>query len=173
MGEKEAVNRLTKAQILEGTDQVFYEHFAALNGEVALVPLSDGQYAQVEAIRSGGAEMVGTPVMTPEGDVDRAKSSENLQFKIDMQKATEHDHEADVLAVAYSLSGGTGEQWTDRDVKSIRPPGVVKAIAAKVYEISGVQQQQIEQVRSFRGKSGGSADNKPADGRRAAGKKTK
>jgi len=170
MGEQ--VNRLNKAALLQGRDQVFYEYFEELDGEIALAPLTDGQYSQAEAVRATGASMSGRPVMDKDGNVDRAATSGQLEFKIDMQAAANADFEADCLAVAYSLSNGSGEQWTDREVKALQPPGIVHKIAAKVYEISGANQQQIEQVRSFRGKRGGAEHDKPSSGKRSAGKKS-
>ena len=166
----DTVTRLNKAAIINGTAQVHYEFVEELNGELALAPLTEGQYSQIEAIKGSGIKMKGRPVMDKDGNPDFEKISENLEMEMDLENMTRNDFEAEVLAVAYSLSGGTGEHWTVDDVKSIRPPGIVSRLAKVVFKISGVSPAQIEQVRSFREKSGRAGNRKSAPKRSAAGK---
>ncbi len=160
---------LTKSAILGGTENLEYLYVKEWDGKIALRPLSEGQYAQVEAIRAAGSTMKGNPVIGPDGNVDKEKTSANLEFNLDLQKSAEMDFEADALAAAYAMSVN-GETWTDADVKNIRPPGIVKRIARKVYQMSGVTPQQIEQVQNFRGESGRKANNKSASKRSADSK---
>jgi hypothetical protein len=144
------VTRLTKAAILNGKDQVFYEHFEELGGELALRPLTEGQFSQVTAVRAAGAELSGNAVMDANGEVDRKATGEKMTIKVDMEKAAKMEFEAEVLAVAFSLSSDKGDTWTDKEVKSLRPVGIVKKIAEKVYAITGAAPKQIEQVKTFR-----------------------
>jgi len=160
--------RLNKAAILNGRDQVYYEYFDELGGELALHPLTEGQFSQVAAIKAAGSKMSGKAIMNSRGEVDKAATSQNMEITIDLQKAQEMEFESDVLAVAYSLSD-RNETWTDREVKRLRPPGIIKKIAKRVMEISEVTPEQIEQVRSFREKHGGDSDHESTPDRGSAG----
>lgn len=167
------VKRLDKSAILNGSAQVHYEHVEELGGELALVPLTEGQWAQVSVIKSSGIKMVGNPKFDADGRPDFADVSSNFTMEMDLKKINECDFEADVLAVSYSLSGGTGETWTVEDVKKIRPAGIVPRIAKVVYEITGVTPAQIQEVQNFRGKPGGTKSRRPSSDGSAAGAEAK
>lgn len=163
--------RLNKAAILNGRDQVYYEYFEELKGELELHPLTEGQFSQVAALRATGQKLSGKAMMGADGDIDRTATTANLELTIDLQKAQEMEFEADALAVAYALSS-RHETWTDREVKQMRPPGIIKKIAQRVYKISAVGPQQIEQVRSFRDEHRGASDGDTTPGGDPAGQTT-
>jgi len=169
--QTEAV-RLNKAAILNGKTQIHYEYVEEWNGEVALAPLTEGQYSQVDSIKASGIKMKARPQMDSKGNPDFASMSESMEMEFDLEQVNQNDFEADALAVAYSLAGA-GEHWTAEDVKSFRPPGIVAKLAKVVYKISGVTPLEVDQVQSFRGKSGGAGNNRIAPARSTAGKGSK
>lgn len=131
------VKRLTKADILQGNKNVYYEYFEKIEGELPLKSLTDGQASQIESVRSRGSRMNGTPVMGKDGNPDHEKSKMNLD--VDLEIVTLADHEADCLAVFYGIADS--DPWTVQDVKSLQPPGIVKDIADRIYKISGIQRR--------------------------------
>ncbi len=109
-----------------------------LNVPVPIHPLTDGQYAQIQQIRSQG--------MTVRGKA----TGEDPQLEFDLEVSNRNQYNADVKAVYYGLA--TEEKWSEDEIRSLRPPGVVSKIAQEVYRISGVERQSnIEsEIESFR-----------------------
>lgn len=169
MAEVSHETLLTKAAILNGRNQAQRIRVEELGGELEIHPLSAGQYSQVEAIRAAGTKISGRPVMGSDGQVDRKATSENLSFDIDLEKTARADFEADATAVAFSLSSPGGERWTVDEVMAIPSPEAVTKIAKAIYGISRVEPKQIEQVHSFRDKSGGSKPRHSPHDRNAVG----
>lgn len=145
------VKRLTKAEILAGRDFIHYERVKELGGEIGFRPLTDGQYAQVEAIRAQGTTLRGKPSFDQKGDIDYQDAMGNMEMVIDAAKTTELDVQADATAVAYSLSGG-GETWTVDEILGLSPPGLVKILAGIVYKISKVNEVKVQEIKNFRNK---------------------
>ncbi len=160
--ETTSIRRLTKSDILNGNKDVKYVYFEDLGGELPLRSLTDGQYAQVEAVRTRGSRLKGMPTLDKDGNPDMEKS--NMGVEIDMEKMTEAEHEADCLAVFYGIADGAS--WTVTDVKQMTPPGIVAKIAREIYIVSGVkskkaklsdriaegklQEARAEEVKNFR-----------------------
>lgn len=151
------VRRLSRHDILSGTRKEYPYFLEELGGEVILHPLTDGQWASVNALKVGGGKMAGEPVIGADGQVDPVASSANMRVEVDLSQSVRDEYEADCLAVAYSLSG-SGDAWSVADVKGMRPAGVVKKISKKVYAISGVDKAAAEWVSSFREDGGRPAD---------------
>lgn len=137
---------LTKADILQGTKKTHIVQVEEFNGEVAIKPLSQGQWAQVEIIKSGGIKFRGKPGKD-------SKDYSGMEMEMDISEVQKNDHEGDCVAVAYALS--INETWTVQDVKDIQPPGVVKRLAEEVYRISGVTVDGLNEIRNFRKNTGG------------------
>jgi len=78
------VKRLTKADILQGNKNVYYEYFEKIEGELPLKSLTDGQASQIESVRSRGSRMNGTPVMGKDGNPDHEKSKMNLDVDLEI-----------------------------------------------------------------------------------------
>lgn len=152
--------RLTRQDILSGRRKEYAYYVEELGGELTLHPLTDGQWAQITAMKSAGGKMAGKPVIGARGELDAAASSANMRVEIDLATSVTNEYEAACLAVAYSLSDTSvgGETWTVADVKRMEPAGVVKKIAAKVYAISGISKAVVEWAESFREDDRGTAD---------------
>lgn len=149
--------KLSKTDILEGRDSEHVVYFEELGGEIVLRPLTDGQWARISAIKGD----IGKIVTKPSYGKDRLGSISgvaDMLLEVDLKRATENEAEADAQAVAYSLSDPQGEKWTVEDIRKMKPAGVVKKIAAKVYYISGVSKEAAEWAKSFRGDGRGVAD---------------
>ncbi|MDI6840434.1 MAG: hypothetical protein QMD71_06285 [bacterium] len=142
--------KLTKADILKGKNQVHTQYFEKLDGELDLRPLTEGEWAEIEATRASAGKVSGKPVFDKKGNIDRAATEKALEVEIDTKQTQLLDFEAKAMAVAFALS--IDEQWTIDEVKQLRPVGVVEEIAEFVFNISGVSEEAIEQVRSFRKK---------------------
>lgn len=133
--------RLTKADILQGRNKIHYVYVDELGGEIALRPLTDGEWAEVEETRLKGMKAKGKP------------GSDNPDMELDIADIHRADFAADCLAVAYSMADS---EWNIADVKSL-PAGMAKKIANEVYKITGVDPGEeglnpamAEQVHSFR-----------------------
>ena len=149
MVETKEKKLLTKAQILQGRNAVHHEFIKVLGGEIALRSLTDGQWAEIEAIQArGGKVRVVKPVTGADGSIDMAASE--LDVVIDLEGAAKAEHEADAWAVKYAMADG--EVWTLEEVQGLRPAGVVREIAERVYELSGVRKRRLDEARRFRSK---------------------
>lgn len=139
------VKRLSKADILNGNKNVTYTFFEELGGELPLRSLTDGQWAQIEAVKTRGSKMKGIPIMGKDGNPDLEKSQ--MGIEIDMEQMTLAEFEADCLAVSYGIA--SDERWTLDEVKSITPPGVIHKIAKKIYSISGIVDKKTETLHKL------------------------
>ncbi len=148
------VKRLTKADIIAGKDNVHYEYFDELDGELPLRSLTEGQWAQVEAIKARGSTMKGMPSIGKDGNPDMEKSQ--LGIEIDMEKMSLAEFEADCLAVFFGVADDN--HWTVEDVKRMQPPGAVKKIAAKIYQITGVKSKYAKAVERAKNKQAEEGD---------------
>jgi hypothetical protein len=154
---------LTRTALLAGTGRVEHVYFEELQGELALRPLTDGEYARVEAIKSaGGMTMTAKPKVSGARGSKVELDKDTFQINIDPQRMTEAAYEADCLAAALSMSVPNGEKWTTEDVKRLEPPGIVKKIAAKAYELTGATPEAAKDAEFFR-QIGGGTDAAGAD----------
>jgi len=158
--------RLTKADILQGKDAVHEIEVAEWGGSVSVRPLTEGEYAQVEALKGSCAKLGGGAVYDEEGNVDRLKTAENMSVEMDMQQYVQKEFEGNVMAVAFAMS--IEEEWTAEEVKRLKPPGVVAKIAYEVYSLSGVS-GGLEAIQKFRQGSRGATNRKSSSKRNAAG----
>jgi len=148
------VKRITKADILGGGNNVTYIYFEDLGGELPLGSLTDGQVAQIDAVKGRGSTMGGSPYIDKKtGNPDSKKS--NLTLNINLEKAAEAEYEADVLAVFYGLR--FDERIMVDEIKKFKPAGIVKKIAAEVYKITGYDPKKkrmteatVKDVKRFR-----------------------
>jgi hypothetical protein len=142
--EPVTTRRLLKAEVLNGAKTPHEIHFDELEGTLVLYPLTEGQWAEVEARNMQGIDV---DVDTEDVDVTDKEQLRKLKPKIrfDLLRLTRAQFEANVLAVACSLSGGE-EKWTEDEVRAMRA-GVLEAVADKVYEISGVEGDVMKRVQ--------------------------
>lgn len=141
--------KLTKADILKGTNNIRTQYFDKLGGEVELRPLTEGEWAEIEALRSSGAKIKGKPTFK-NGNLDIKSMQQNLQVEIDSKEIQLMEFEAKAKAVAWGLSTSPDNQWTVEEVKQLRPVGVVDDIAEFIFKISGVTKEGAEEARNFR-----------------------
>lgn len=142
--------KLTKADILKGVNNVRTQYFDKLGGEVELRPLTEGEWAEIEALRSSGTKIKGKPTFDKSGNLDIKSMQQNLQVEIDSKEIQLMEFEAKAKAVARGLSTSPDNQWTVEEVKQLRPVGVVDDIAQFIFKISGVTEEGAEEARNFR-----------------------
>lgn len=142
--------KLTKADILKGVNNVKTQYFDKLGGEVELRPLTEGEWAEIEALRSSGAKIKGRSTFDKSGNLDIKSMQQNLQVEIDSKEIQLMEFEAKAKAVAWGLSTSPDNQWTVEEVKQLRPVGVLDDIAEFIFKISGVTEEGVEEARNFR-----------------------
>lgn len=148
-GQKKVI-RLTRADILKTKDEPQWVNIDILGGEIPLVPLSDGEWAQIENKIVSGLTTKASKRELEKVKAVGEKELEDYKFDIDIAAIQQNDYEADCMAVAFCMADG--EKWTVEDVKQIKPPGAVEEIAKKIYDISGVSKEKKKAVKSFRKK---------------------
>lgn len=142
--------KLTKADILKGVNNIRTQYFDKLGGEIDVRPLTEGEWAEIEALRSSGAKIKGKPTFDKNGNLDIKSMQQNLQVEIDSKEIQLMEFEAKAKAVAWGLSTSPDNQWTVEEVKQLRPVGVIDDIAEFIFKISGVTEESVEEVRNFR-----------------------
>lgn len=133
---------------------------------VPLRPLTDAESNEVETITMRG-QIIRRQGQVKDGEKLTDAQAEAVEVELDMEKMMAASHEADRVAVAHALADG--KLWTPKDVGRFEPPGVVKTIAARVYEISAGTKKDREAVETFRDESGGTEDRPVAPDGGAAG----
>lgn len=141
--------KLTKADILKGATQVHSHYFEKLGGEIDVRPLTEGEWAEIEAMRVKGTKIKGQPKFDKNGNFDVKALQQSMAVEIDAEEIQLLEYEARAKAVAYGLSVGE-DKWTVEEVKQLRPIGVIEEIAQFIYEISGLSQEANEFAHSFR-----------------------
>ncbi len=148
---------LTREDLILGNKKITMVYFTELDGELPLRPLTDGQLAQIEIIKTAGIKIKGDPskleqlrdkASSLKGQGVKGLAGDELDMELDIKGITQAEYDANVLAVQYGLAfEGT---LTDREVKSMSPPGIVKRIAEEIYKLSTLKQGQVAQLESFR-----------------------
>ena len=150
---------LKRKDILNGAQNRQDVYIKLLDEEISLKPLTDGEFAEIEAIRKDVGEVTTNLALNKSGgvDVNRAKKqvTENngMELKLDLKKTEEQNYYADCLAAAYGLSNDK-EVFTTDDVAQMTPIGVVGEIALAVLKISKLDEPETlnEDVEEFRKK---------------------
>ncbi len=146
--------KLTKADLLSGRNKIFEEYFEELGGTLDLRPLTEGQWQDALAILL--AAVKGEPNKQKIKELKRKKTAtpEDLQDVVgaefnaaDLIKAQK---DQEVFVVSCSIV--SDPPMTIDEVRQMTPPGIVGKIAAKVFEISGVNPAQAGEIESFRKK---------------------
>lgn len=146
---------LTKADIINGKNNIQPVEFPELKGELLLRPLTDGEYHRVIKLIAG--EGIGNVDITPtikDGEMDKEATMESVKLDLDIGKIEQNSFKANCLAVSLSLTHGENdEKYTQKDIEQF-PAGSVEKIAEKVYEITGVTNPKNMQsdMKNFRKK---------------------
>ena len=114
------MSKITKADLLNGVDNIKSEYFEEAGGELEIKPLSAGQWAQVQECMSQGVERVGE------------------ELKVDASKAQKGQAGAKFTAVSYGLS--VNDRWTTSEVEKLKP-SLVDALYNRILEISGLKDE--------------------------------
>lgn len=148
------IKKLTKKDIINGVLNTEWIYFTELKGELQLRPLTDAQWTKIESIRTRGVSISGMPNvdMNDKSNIDMS----DVNLTMDLEKITTAEFEADCLALTYGLVAES--DWTIEEVKNLQPAGIVRKIADKIYDLSGIKPKTLgtdmrsEAVKSFREK---------------------
>lgn len=137
---------LTKDIILKGKDRKVKIFVKELGGEIEIKPLTEEAWAEIQSAGFTKSEMVSKAVFDKDGNVDRKETAKNVQMKFDMEQLTKSNFLQNVLALKYGLV----EEWTEEEIKSISPPGIITKIAKEIYKISEISEEELEDINFFR-----------------------
>lgn len=149
MGNKpSAINRLTKAQILQGRNHTEEVEIPALNGSVTIRILTSGEIEYVKGLPARGIHLSMQEIEQLEG-----KSRADAKLNFDMEAMFAGQAEAAFVTVAFGLTlpdAPKEERWTVEDARSITPPEAVEQIAKEVWRISKVDESDFDMFQRFR-----------------------
>lgn len=136
------LQKLTKAEILQGIEKTHEVEVEELGGVVIIRPLRESEWAEIESIQLKGLNLTG------KGDPNKEDADDvEMEMGMDLSAMTKYEYMADRMAVASGLSCD-GEKWNPNDVGKL-PAGVVKKLAKKVYEVSGVTSEKQSLIENF------------------------
>ncbi len=161
---------LTKAELLQGRNNRKTVSIEALDGEVEIRPLTDGEFYEVQSIFVEAVQMnIGLTKedLEGKGKLSGDALADRMSTTVDVGAFAAANHRADVLAAVYGLSVDNNE-WTAEEVESL-PPGSAQQIAEAVYEFSGAHPDQEVMLRHFRDDGSGSRNGAASDDGDSAG----
>lgn len=141
------INRLTKAQILQGRNYTEEVHVDALDGEVLVRVLTSGEVEQIKAVPARGMSLSFEDLDAAQAEGAQADARLNM----DMEQMFLSQSEARFMTVAWGLSTPGDEAWTVEDARSLGSEAV-EQIAKEVWRISNVSEADLDALSSFRGK---------------------
>ena len=143
---------LTKSQILNGVKEVERIYIKLLKDKVALRPLSNGEWNEVEAIQNAAiGEYTTTERAKQASRKQRIQSQMEAQAKINIKETNKAEAEAKVEAVYLSLDNDVykDDPFTREEVNGMKR-GVVDEIYEKVRILSGLEDDDLEkEVKDF------------------------
>lgn len=164
-----------KAQILANVNKVETPYFPEAQANIPIRRLGSGEWAEAEAMQARGILIEGNPdpETFDETDPNAAKNAAGLKMSIDVEKATLGESDSRHQVVAYALSVN-GENWTKEEAAKIPNVALIRAIARKALELSGVSAEAQAEIRNFReqrdgGESGVAGDEGASTGTDATG----
>ena len=154
---------LTKAELLQGKTARRTVSIEALEGEVEIRPLTDGEFHQIQQKFVAAVSMeldISPEDLEAEIGPDTPKLASKLATKIDVAEFAQADYESSLMAAAFGLTVGD-EEWSMEEVEQL-PPGAAEQIADEVYDLSGSRPEQEVVLRHFREDGVGSKSRKVA-----------
>ena len=143
---------LTKSQILNGVNKIERRHIKVLKDEVALRPLSNGEWNDIEAIQN---EAIGEYTTTERAKQatrrQKIQSQMEAQAKINIKETNKAEAEAKLEAVYLSLQNDVykDDPFTREEVNAMKR-GAVDEIYEQVRIISGLEDDDLEkEVKDF------------------------
>lgn len=143
---------LTKSQILNGVNKIERIYIKKLGDKVALRPLSNGEWNEIEAIQN---EAIGEYTTTERAKQatrrQKIQSQMEAQAKINIKETNKAEAEAKLEAVYLSLNNDVykDDPFTREEVDGMKR-GVVDEIYKNVRIISGLEDDDLEkEVKDF------------------------
>lgn len=143
---------LTKSQILNGVNKIERIYIKKLGDKVALRPLSNGEWNEIEAIQN---EAIGEYTTTERAKQatrrQKIQSQMEAQAKINIKETNKAEAEAKLEAVYLSLNNDVykDDPFTREEVDGMKR-GVVDEIYEKVRILSGLEDDDLEkEVKDF------------------------
>lgn len=163
---------LTKAELLQGKTARRTVQIEALDGEVEIRPLTDGEFHQIQQKFVQAVTMrldISPEDLESELGPDTPKLASKLNTEIDVGEFAQADYDSSLIAAAWGLSVGD-EEWTMEEVAQL-PPGAAEQIADEVYDLSGSRPEQEVVLRHFREDGVGTRSRQVTpDGRASSGR---
>ncbi|MDP2365185.1 MAG: hypothetical protein Q8M94_15635, partial [Ignavibacteria bacterium] len=72
----------------------------------------------------------------------------SARVKLNMMNVSRNEFEQEVIILKYGLV----EKWTEDEIRSISPPGIISKIAKEILEISQLSKEDIKDISFFRQK---------------------
>lgn len=139
---------LTKEIILKGKDKTYFIQVKGFEGELEIRPLTELAWSEIKALTGNNTEVSINAVLDKEGKIDRDATAKNASVKLNMMNVSKNEFEQEVKMLKYGLV----EQWTEEEIRSISPPGIISRIAEKILDISQLSKKDIEEISFFRKK---------------------
>ena len=143
---------LTKSQILNGTKNVETVKIKSLDEEVALRPLSNGEWNRIEEIQNEAlGEYTTTEKAKQASRRQRIQSQMEAQSKINIKETSKAEANAKIEAVYLSLDNDyyKDDPFTRKDVENMGR-GVFNEIYEQVRIISGLEDDDLDNdVKDF------------------------
>ena len=142
---------LTKSQILNGINETKEVYIKALDDEVALRPLSNGEWNKIEEIENEAiGEYTTTERAKNRNRRQRIQSQMEAQAKINVKETGKASAKAKIEAVFLSLDNDyyKDDKFTREDVKNMGR-GAFNEIYDQVRIISGLDDDIEKEVKDF------------------------
>lgn len=142
---------LTKAELLQGKTARRTVPIKALEGEVVIRPLTDGEFHEIQQKFVQAVSMkldISPEDLDKELGVDTPKLASKLNTEIDVAEFAQADYESSLMSAAWGLSVDDDE-WSMKEVAQLAP-GAAEQIADEVYDLSGARPEQEVVLRHFR-----------------------
>lgn len=153
--KKKSAKKIAKADVLATAEKVEEEYIEELDLIVPMRRLNDVESTDVQTSQSAGVEVS----RDAEGNV------KDMQIDIATQVAGERFGRREAVATAMSVDG---EEYTIEEVSQF-PPNYITEISNRVFELSGMNQEQQEEIKSVREEQGGAGDSVDAHSGGSAG----
>lgn len=140
---------ITKEELLKGNKLVKTVTIKELGGDIEIRPLNEGQWAEIDAKKVEMFKIDIEPVMKQvDGQkvYDNEKTRDNIKITSDLSKSKNIEFETNLLICKY----GMVLEFTIDELKQISPPGVIKKIADEILKLSQINEEELQELKSFR-----------------------
>ena len=140
-----------KERILKGKEYIKKISIKELGGEIEIRPLTEEQWAAINARAMKSAKTEFTPVLIKEGkekgQIDKEKTKDTIKVSYDIEMLQKGDFEKNILTFTYGI---VEEGLTEQELRQISPPGIIEKIANEIFKISGIGEEQLKSLQFFR-----------------------